>query len=77
MDVTNNGCHLLEKCQLILAPMQEMTSKHQSQVGAAATCDVVDLVRSLGYGIPYMGKDPFEEGWAISELPSASSFTSF
>lgn len=26
---------------------------------------VVDFLRSKGYALPYMGKDPFAEGWAV------------
>lgn len=90
--ITSQGGHILDKCQLILIPFDELTERDAKVIKAGVdnppdsltfdpqvvkTSVAVDTLRSLGYCFFFMGKDPFEEKWAISKLPSVASFTSF
>lgn len=89
--ITDEGGFLLEKCQLVLTPIEELIDSHASSIlnGMMPFSELpsedksrleasffTDKARSFGYCLPYMGKDPFNEGWAISELPPVISFTS-
>ena len=123
--ITDEGGFLLEKCQLVLSPLSEITDRMavkmaeveepsvkwrlKDRVGSLVrlwagdeyeitlalnlsfhfitmkflgdTSDfdqyaLVDFLRMNGFAVPFGGKNPFSEGWAISELPAVPNFTS-